>query len=99
MWECNVSHLQPNNVIIPLPAYCTTTKRWEDITIFCYFIDSISTDGEVMNYLKSSEAYHYFHNNKCRCCVLKEVGQNLTDLNADKEPRQSYSSFCSRRQR
>nr|WPK86751.1 NLR_family_CARD_domain-containing_3-like protein isoform_X3 [Sebastes schlegelii] len=39
-------------------------KKWPQITstsIFSYVIDSVATDGEKMNNLKSSEADQYFH--------------------------------------
>nr|WPK86750.1 NLR_family_CARD_domain-containing_3-like protein isoform_X2 [Sebastes schlegelii] len=42
-------------------------KKWPQITstsIFSFVIDSVATDGEEMNNLKSSEADQYFHSNK-----------------------------------
>ena len=54
------------------------------MSIFCYFIDSVGTDSEAMNNLKSSEAYQYLHSNKVVRVLLKEVGHDLMYLKADR---------------
>ena len=97
MWEHHLLHLKRDDIVIPLPS---TLEGWEDdlkwpqityTSIFCYFIDSVGTDGEDMNNLKSSEAYQYLHRNKVGRVLLKEVGHDLMYLKADMEPSQSLT--------
>jgi len=64
MWEHSLLHLKRDNLIIPLPSIIEgwedDLKKWPQITytsIFSYFINSVATDGEAMNNLKSSESY------------------------------------------
>jgi len=71
MWENHLLHLE---------GWENDMKKWPQITftsIFCYFIDSIGTDGEAMNNLQRSEAYQYLHSKKVGHVLLKEVGHNL----------------------
>ena len=74
------------------PGWEDDLKKWPQITytsIFSYFINSVATDGEAMNNLKSSESYQYLHSNKVGRVLIKEVGHNLVYLKADIEPSQS----------
>ena len=97
MWEHQLSDLKRDNLTIPLPSHIEgwedDMKKWPKITyscIFSYFVNSVATDGEAMNNIKSSEAYQYLHSNKVGPVLLKEVvGHNLIYLKADVEPSQS----------
>ncbi|XP_041947353.1 uncharacterized protein LOC121708620 [Alosa sapidissima] len=99
MWEQGPSYLKRENVIIPLPSMLAD---WEDdmkkcprITygeIFRYFIQSVATDGEAMNNIKSSETYQYLHSHKIGPVLLKEVANGMVYLKADVEPSQSCKS-------
>lgn len=98
MWEHERSGLKRDNITIPLPTQIEEweddMKKWPKITysgIFSYFLNSLASDGEAMNNLKSSEAYQYLHSNKVGRVVLKEMGHSLIYLKAHVEPSQSLN--------
>lgn len=69
-------------------------KKWPRITygsIFSYFVESLASDGEAMDNLKSSEAYQYLHSNKVGRVLVKTVDKYIY-LKADIEPSQSLKS-------
>ena len=61
--------------------------EWPTVVFLYYFIESIASDGQAMNYLKGSEAYQYLHSSMVGCVLMKSEGDYIY-LKAYVEPRQ-----------
>ena len=97
IWEHPQTTLKQLDIVITHPSTIEgcedDMKKWPKVTydsIFSYFVESLASDREAMNNLKSSEAYQYLHN-KVRQVLVKIVDVYIY-LNADIEPSQCPKS-------